>query len=62
MHIPTFRFNNMNESLPNLFSLLYGILVTYINGNKLVAGIKVYSFDKDSKGIRVDFKIRYIGK
>lgn len=52
----------MNESLPNLFSLLYGILVTYINGNKLVAGIKVYSFDKDSKGIRVDFKIRYIGK
>lgn len=52
---PIFRFQNMGESFPDLFYLLYGILMTSKNRNKFISGIKVFS-----KGI--EWILKYIRK
>ena len=48
---PIFRFRNLDETFPDLFYLLYGILMSYRTRNKSLSVIQVFSLDKASKSI-----------
>lgn len=48
---PIFRFRNLDETFPDLFYLLYGILMSYRTRNKSLSIIQVFSLNKASKSM-----------